>query len=167
MAMHENCADCVEYYHTCRTWPASKPFACTDFHKLPDVLPGTTGQKIPASRMNGRTEPRTRRETTPDHQEPAPASAPAPARKPRPTIPNHTPSPAATPGPDGARFCICGVKLAKRRRCCDECRRKRRLETMSRHNDQKRHLRASHVVSGVPVAQSTCALNGPGSPGHS
>jgi hypothetical protein len=123
------------HYHTCRTWPEGKPFACADFHRLPDAgVNGETGQRIPPSRMGGRTEPRVRRAPSPDDEKPAPA----PARKSPPAAPNHTPSPAATPGPDGERWCGCGAPLPKRRRCCDDCRRQRREETMSRRRTRKR-----------------------------
>jgi hypothetical protein len=168
MGMHENCADCVEYYHTCRTWPENRPFACADFYRLPDVLPGTTGQRVPSSRMGGRTEPRVRRESTAeDDQEPAHASTPAPARKrPKPKDSNRIPSPAATPGQEGERLCTCGATLPKRRRCCDNCRQTRREETASRHNVQKRQFRASHAVSDTRATHATVRVDGPASPGH-
>jgi hypothetical protein len=60
--VHESCYDCVEFYDGCNAWPASKEFACTDYHQLPDVMPGTCGQVFPPSRMKGRKEPRAREE---------------------------------------------------------------------------------------------------------
>jgi hypothetical protein len=154
MEAHENCADCVESYHACRGWPENQPFACGDFYRLPEG-PGTTGQEVPASRMNGRTEPRARREPTPDHQEPALASAPAPASEPtEPITPKRRPSPAATPGPDGERLCGCGKVLPKRRRCCDDCRRQRREQTLSGCRRRKRSRVASHAVSDVPATHA-------------
>jgi hypothetical protein len=52
------CADCAESYATCQGWLA-QAIACADYRRLPDVgIDGKIGQRIPASRMGGRTEPR-------------------------------------------------------------------------------------------------------------
>jgi len=55
----ERCYDCVEFYYTCVGELASKTKSpgCADFRRLPDVMPGTTGQVVPPSRMAGRTTP--------------------------------------------------------------------------------------------------------------
>jgi hypothetical protein len=46
--VHENCYDCAEFHHGCHAWPEKRPFACADYYRLPDVMPGTCGQVIPA-----------------------------------------------------------------------------------------------------------------------
>ncbi len=53
------------------------------------------------------------------------------------------------------RFCDCGATLPKRRRYCDECRERRKRETMTRFNQKhpgRRHkvTRGSTVASGTP-----------------
>ena len=48
--VHENCYDCADFYDGCPAWRASRDFACQDFNRLPDVLPGTCGQKSPPPR---------------------------------------------------------------------------------------------------------------------
>jgi len=58
--VHESCCGCVEFYHGCHAWPHDKPFRCADYYPLPDVMPGTSGQVFPASRMGTRKEPRER-----------------------------------------------------------------------------------------------------------
>jgi hypothetical protein len=149
MATHENCADCVESYHTCQTWPANKPFTCADFYRLPDVLPGTWGQDVLASRMKGRTKPRARDYYNRQAKERERVRKGNQAGASVETLPHlevgkardqagkavgvsgRTQSPAATPGPDGERYCACGTTIAKRRRCCDICRRQRREKTLA------------------------------------
>jgi len=55
--VHESCGGCVEFYHGCHAWPHDKSFRCADYYPLPDVMPGTSGQVFPPSRMKGRKEP--------------------------------------------------------------------------------------------------------------
>jgi len=62
--VHENCYDCVEFYNGCDAWPENRAFQCGDYYPLPSVMPGTLGQVFPPSRMQGRKEPRVRREPT-------------------------------------------------------------------------------------------------------
>ena len=47
--VHENCCDCAGFYDGCRAWPDSRPFDCHSFNRLPDVMPGTCGQRFPAT----------------------------------------------------------------------------------------------------------------------
>jgi hypothetical protein len=64
-----------------------------------------------------------------------------------------TPSPAATPGPNGERLCGCGARLPKRKRCCDQCRQRRRQETLCRRRVRKPLPPASETASDMPVAR--------------
>ncbi len=68
--VHEYCYDCVESYDGCNAWPANKAFQCADYYQLPDVMPGTSGQVFPPSRMQGRKEPRVRKEPATEKTEP-------------------------------------------------------------------------------------------------
>jgi len=159
-AVHEDCYDCAEFYQGCKGRPSSQAGRCGDWLRLPDVMPGTTGQRIPPSR--GRTEPRVRRALTPDHQEPTLASAPAPDRKrPKPKDLNRAPSPAAGYGPDGKRLCECGATLPKGKRLCDTCRTKNRRQTKTgymRGYMQQRRSGVSEPLSGVPPARAGSCL---------
>jgi hypothetical protein len=171
--VHECCYDCVEFYGGCNAWPAGKPFACADYHQLPDVLPGTTGQMFPPSRMKGRKEPRARSgPATPG--KPAPIAekdeeAESGSEGPAPTItqaahveaqgeqsPKQTrrPSPVACHGLNGEHLCECGAVLPKRKRCCDACRLKRRDEAIRRwHRSQQHSVAASDDGSTLPLAR--------------
>lgn len=132
-AVDEQCYDCSEFYDGCNARPTNPPTRCRDYLRLPDVMPGTTGQRIPASRMGGRKEPRLCREETTDHQEPARTQ-----RKP-------------VALPTGPRLCGCGAILPKGKRLCDGCRTDRRRQTL---REYKRRWRAessgSHPVSDIP-----------------
>ena len=46
-AVHENCYDCAGFYDGCTAWPAARDFACRKYNPLPDVMPGTCGQRLP------------------------------------------------------------------------------------------------------------------------
>jgi hypothetical protein len=46
-AVHENCYDCADFYDGCTGWRASREFDCHRYYRLPDVLPGTSGQTFP------------------------------------------------------------------------------------------------------------------------
>jgi len=70
--VHEDCYDCAEFYYDCKGWRGSMDFACRDFNRLPDVLPGTCGQIFPPSRMRGRKEPRVCPKTTSSKTSPQP-----------------------------------------------------------------------------------------------
>ncbi len=171
--VHEACYACVEFYGPgrgvvgCNAWLASKAFNCADFLRLPDVMPGTSGQVFPASRMGGRKEPRirsvagtvVRAPVQPENPpadlraraepEPEPIEQDPPKTDRLPKQPRRQ-SPAATPGPDGERLCGCGALLRKRQRCCGDCRLKRREETMNRRRHQNRPVVEVETVSGVP-----------------
>jgi hypothetical protein len=162
-AVAEDCYDCGEFYDGCHARPANPPTRCRDFLRLPDVMPGTYGQVFPPSRMQGRREPRLVRETVEDKPEQKPAGR---VRAYRPPDQTRTSSPAANYGPGGERLCGCGALLPKRKRCCDDCRRERRAETLSRRRSRKRLPVASHAVSGVPVARAGRPSIEAGSPAH-
>jgi len=118
--VHENCCDCAEFYDGCNAWPASKPWGCTDYLRLPDVMPGTCGQVFPPSRMGDRKEPRIRSDAQ------------------QPTTP-----PVAL---DGARVCKCGRPMKRRRRMCDYCRDSKRAE--SQRNWQKSRKQGNGIRVG-------------------
>lgn len=110
----EQCFDCAEFYHDCQAWPANKPWTCGDFLRLPDVLPGTCGQPVPPSRMQGRTVPR----GLPDTSAPKPIEPAA--------LPKDRPLPPAEPK---SRTCGCGTPLPRGKRLCDACRTECRRQT--------------------------------------
>lgn len=60
------------------------------------------------------------------------------------------PSPIANRGLSGERLCACGALLRKRERCCEDCRQKRRQETMHRRRNQKGAFAGVDADSGVP-----------------
>ncbi len=134
-AVDEQCYDCAEFYHGCNARPSNQPTRCTDYYRLPDVMPGTYGQTFPPSRMQGRKEPRVRRETTESEQQPTPTHA----RK--------KPAESRT----GPRLCGCGVLLAKGRRLCDQCRPQKRRQTMRQYMRTRRAAPSeSQPVSDMP-----------------
>jgi len=79
--VREYCYDCTEFYDGCNAWPANRAFDCADYHRLPDVMPGTCGQVVPPSRMQDRKEPNVRGEVIADSQGDSPAPSPVPTRK--------------------------------------------------------------------------------------
>jgi len=48
--VHENCYDCGEFYDGCEGWRPSQDFDYRRYYRLPNVLPGTCGQRIPPPR---------------------------------------------------------------------------------------------------------------------
>ncbi len=144
-SVHEDCTECVEFYHGCNAQPEGKPPGfyrahCADYYRLPDVQPGTYKQPpFPLSRMGARKEPRARAGSAAERAKPEPrqpATPRCPPKQPR------RPSPAANYGLGGERLCECGVKLPKRKRCCDNCRLRRREQTLHRRRSQERPLAA-------------------------
>jgi len=122
----EQCADCAEWYHACIGWPAEHPWACADFHRLPDVgAGGRTGQKIPPSRMGGRILPRARPDTAVKVEQPA---------KPRERRADANPGPRPVYDADGNRRCACGQIIPDKKRCCNACREVRRQRTLDKHH---------------------------------
>ena len=168
--VHENCYDCAEFYGPghgamgCQGWRASRGFACRDFNRLPDVLPGTCGQMFSPSRRQTQAGPELEpieqdlpKSNRPTAPEPDPAGPPA-IDAPRKDPPaGQTPSqarqqsPAAVPGLDGQRSCTCGNLLRKHERCCAACRAERRKQTMLRRPSRGRLPAASRSDSGVPL----------------
>lgn len=123
--VHATCFDCAEFYDGCHAWPASKPFACGAYTRLPDVMPGTCGQKFPETRH------RTARPA--ERQEDA---APAVRRRP--------------PRPKGeSRLCDCGVTLPKNRRLCDPCRDQKRRRTRREYMRGYMQQRRTGSVQGI------------------
>ena len=138
--VHENCYDCAGFYDGCPAWPADKQFACRIVTRLPDVMPGTYGQKFPATCRKLPDDYWTR---TGKHQ----ADDPAKPAKPRPAqVKPHRQSLAALHGSDGQHLCACGAAIAKGRRCCDRCRTERRQESL-------RHRRIDAAHRSSPEAQ--------------
>jgi hypothetical protein len=138
--VHENCYDCVEFYDGCRAWRASREFACANYYRLPDVMPGTHGQVLPPSRMQGRKKPRV---TTATILEGLTRATATPSRPPL------QPSPITHRGLGGERLCECGAVLPKRKRCCHDCRQKRREETMRHRKSRQRLSTAVDAGSGM------------------
>ncbi len=158
----EHCFDCVEFYGEghgtvgCNAWPASKPFRCADYFPLPTVgIDGQTGQVFPPSRMQGRKEPReiggpepayrrTQAQAEPESIEQTPTIEPT--ADPTDGANHRTPSPASRPGPDGKRFCACGVKLSKGKRLCGDCRAGNRRQTLRTYMQNYRKQAPPAVV---------------------
>ncbi len=147
--VHEDCCGCVEFYHGCNGQPEGKPFQCRDYRRLPDVMPGVPLPPFPASRMQGRTEPRVRREPATDDQD-------------RPI--SHTPARAqATVLPGGVRVCGCGAVLLKGKRLCDQCRTQNKRQTMREYMRQRRGSGAVDAGSGTrPRGNGAMVLPGGG-----
>ena len=136
----ERCFDCAELYHGCNARPENPDSHCLDHLRLPDVMPGTCGQAIPASRMGGRKVPRIRFGGT------TPVQVEVPPKKP-PT--SHYDKPAKPK----ARTCGCGVPLPKGRRLCDGCRVGARRQTKRQYMRTYMRQRRSGVIgsnSGMP-----------------
>jgi len=159
--VHQNCYDCAGFYDGCPAWPAAKAFACRIVTRLPDVMPGTCGQKFPAtsrklaaipagSELEGRPWPvehqTVKSGPSPDPEPEADAAAPV----------ESTPGarPAGAPGEEKARLCGCGAPLPKGKRCCDRCRTENRRKTrrgyMQPYMERRRVSAAVHAGSSVP-----------------
>jgi len=118
--VHEKCYDCAGFYDGCPAWPAERKFACRIVTRLPDVMPGTYGQRFPATSRKLPADHWTR---TGKHQ----ADDPAKLAKPRPAqVKPHRTSPVAHIDDNGERRCECGTIIGKRRRICETCRIERR-----------------------------------------
>ena len=162
-SIHEDCCGCIEFYHGCHAQPEGKAFKCADYRRLPDVMPGVPLPPFPPSKMQGRIEPRIRTEPAAEQERPAPRrrAVAQPQSGPMPSVTPRAPrrqSPVAQVGPDGERLCQCGAKLGKKKRCCVDCRSKRRVESL---HGRKRTSLAVDAGSGVPTTcpgtLSTCA----------
>jgi len=106
--VHASCYNCAEFYDGCEAWPASKSFACRQYNRLPDVMPGTCGQQFPETR----------------HRNERPAErgqGSVPAEQKRQSQRTH-----ARGEP---RLCECGTALSKGKRLCDQCREQRGRQT--------------------------------------
>lgn len=45
-----SCYTCADFYDGCEAWLAGKPLACGWYNRLPDVMPGTCGQRFPTKK---------------------------------------------------------------------------------------------------------------------
>jgi len=143
MKHHERCCECVEFYHACTGQPEGIDLHCADFHPLPDAgVGGKTGQRLPASRMRGRTGPRIMRDPVIESGKPARRAPSSPT------------GPKAVYGADGVRRCACGAAIPARKRCCNECREVRRQETM------KRRRMPTGMAQGMPVEATSSRCSG-------
>jgi len=149
--VHENCYDCAGFYDGCTAWPAAQDFTCGKFNRLPDVMPGTCGQRFPATSRKLAGSPYQDRDT---QDKPAQAK-----RHPARSLSPHVPYPVSIPGPDGERRCGCGAILPKRKRCCAECRAKRKRQATESF---KGRLVAVVAGSGVARKALPVASIGPG-----
>jgi len=112
----QRCYDCAELCHGCNARPENPDTRCADYLHLPDVMPGTCGQTLPPSRMQGCTEPRIRlAAAAPVQVEVQPKNPPA--------------SRLASSAQPQARLCGCGAILPKGRRLCDQCQTQNRRQT--------------------------------------
>ena len=146
--VHENCYDCADFYDDCKGWRASRGFACEDFNRLPNVVPGTYGQRFPASRRSELAK----------HQAAERDIAPGKSYR----------ESSSTAGGDAhaevaglsheihktkVRACGCGAILPKGRRLCDQCRTQNRRQTkrdyMRTYMEQRRAV-AVGSDSGTP-----------------
>jgi len=149
--VHENCYDCAEFYDGCMGWRASKGFVCEGFNRLADVIPGTYGQRFPASRRSERAE-----------YQPADKDIAAGGDTCAEVASlSHKVHRAKT------RTCGCGAILPKGKRLCDQCRTENRLQTKRDYMRTYMEQRRAAVVgsdSGVPFSapamQSTRASGG-------
>ena len=144
----EGCYDCAEFFDGCNGWPAGRELYCADRNRLPDVQPGRCGQVFPASGTGRQMKPRGIGNERPAEPGPTPKT---PARAGTRT---RRPSPAAIPGPDGERLCGCGTPLPKRRRCCNACRRQRRVKTLSNRRSSKKAATTVDAASDRPFPAS-------------
>lgn len=132
---HETCYDCVDSYDGCSIWLENKPSCCTDYRRLPGVLPGTCGPRFPPSRWRiavGQGTGAIGRWPASEPDAATPSQVEVPPRE-RPTI-----RPEARPR---TRICVCGAPLAKGKRLCDACQaqngRKTQHEYMRSYREQR------------------------------
>jgi predicted nucleic acid-binding Zn ribbon protein len=168
--VHETCYDCAEFYEGCAGWRASRVFACGNFNRLPDVLPGTCGQRFPPPRRQApaSTAPK------PIQRQPAessrqPDSEPDTVARPQIESPPKNP-PICRPGQPVKpkdRICGCGAALPKGKRLCDTCRTQNRRQTkgdyMRTYMEQRRSAAVgsdSHVPFPAAATPSTRASGG-------
>jgi hypothetical protein len=160
--LHENCLDCADFYDGCGGWRASRGFACEDFNRLPDVMPGTYGQRFPASCRSERAEYRPAGRHMALGKSYRELSSAAGGN-------THT---EATDLPHEirrakVRTCGCGAILPKGKRLCEECRAENRQQTKRDYMRSYMEQRRSAVIdagSDVPLPatamQSTWASGG-------
>jgi hypothetical protein len=167
--VHENCYNCADFYAGCTGWQVSRDFDCRRYCRLPDVLPGTSGQRFPASHRKAPVD----RALRSSERQAAESSRP-PAREPDvetpPLVdvpPKNTPisqpdKPVKPPG----RICGCGVPLPKGKRLCDGCRVEARRQTKRQYMRTYMRQRRSGVIGSdsdmLFPAQSTHVARGGG-----
>jgi hypothetical protein len=122
--VHENCYDCAEFYEGCKGWRASRDFACEGFNRLPNVMPGTYGQRFPPSRRSEFAKhPWAERNITPGKSHRESSSAAGEDTYAEVAGLSHEVHKARI------RACGCGAILPKGRRLCDPCRIQNRRQT--------------------------------------
>jgi len=158
-AVDERCYDCAEFYDGCPARRENPDTYCLDYLGLPDVMPGTTGQVFPPSRLQGRPPrlPRWRagaylvprrveQEPTERGRQPRPEPKAAP-----PAVEASSPKPPASqpeqPNRTKVRICGCGVPLPKGRRLCDGCRTQNRRQTKREYMRTYMEQRRSAVTT--------------------
>ena len=154
--VHENCFDCAGFYYGCKGWRASTDFACGDFHRLPDVLPGTCGQRFPAVSRKLACGMAKGRQT--EYADTIPCSS-APDTDSRVAADDSGEAPVVNRVGVRAcmvnreRLCGCGATLSKGKRFCDQCRtenrRKAKRGYMRTYMEQRR-FEAVHADSRMP-----------------
>ncbi len=154
----ERCFDCAEFYHGCQARPENPDARCADRLRLPNVMPETTGQVLPSSRMQGRKEPRVRggmASAAPGKHEQLPARLPEAIKGDARDIAGRA---VGVSGKTKDRVCGCGAPLPKGRRRCDACRTQSRRQTqrdyMRTYMEQRRSL-TSGSDSGVPFTHES------------
>jgi len=160
--VHENCYDCTEFYYGCTGWRASRVFACGDFNRLPDVIPGTYGQRFPASRRSGFAKRQSaERDIMPGNGYYKSSSATGG------NVHDEVASLSYTVHKPRVRACGCGAILPKGRRLCDRCRIQNRRQTkrdyVRDYMEQRRSAAVgsdSHVPFPATATPSTQAGGG-------
>lgn len=122
--VHENCYDCAEFYEGCKGWRASRDFACEGFNRLPNVMPGTYGQRFPPSRRSEFAKRQSaERDIMPGNGYYKSSSATGR------NVHDEVASLSYTVRKSKVRACGCGAILPKGRRLCDPCRIQNRRQT--------------------------------------
>ena len=135
-AVHENCYDCAGFYEGCKVWPAAREFACGVYNPLPDVLPGTCGQRFPATSRQLTT-------LAEDKAKPDSLADASVAKR------------SATRKRD--RHCTCGSPLPKGKRLCDLCRIQNKRQTKRNYMRSYMEQRRSAAVDAGSGMASTHA----------
>jgi len=160
--VHENCYDCTEFHGGCMGWRASRDFACEGFSRLPNVMPGTYGQRVPASRKSERAEYQPAGRYMAPGKSYCESSSAAGGN-----IHTETTDLLHEIHKAKVRTCGCGAPLPKGRRLCDTCRtqnrRKAKRDYMRTYMAQWRSVEVdagSRMLSTHSATPSTQAGGG-------